>query len=219
MSKQDRGARYIAVEGPIGVGKTSLARRLSESLNAELIEEEAFDNPFLERFYQDPKRGAFPAQLFFLFSRARKIENIAQEELFDSVQVSDFLMHKDRLFAELTLDAEEFGLYEQVWQQLDIQSPRPDLVVYLQAPVDRLLARVASRGVGFEQTISRDYLERLMEAYARFFHTYEESPLLIVNAGDIDPVSNDEDFFQLLDVIEHTKSGRHYFNPATRGIA
>ena len=213
------GPRYIAVEGPIGVGKTSLARRLSESLDAVLIEEDAFQNPFLERFYRDPIRGALPAQLFFLFNRARKMEDIGQEELFETVRVSDFLMHKDRLFAELTLDAEEFQLYEQVWRQLGIDPPAPDLVVYLQAPADRLLARVANRGIAFEQMIDRDYLEKIMEAYARFFHTYEDSPLLIVNAGDIDPVGNDEDYFQLLDVIRNTNSGRHYFNPATRGIA
>ena len=219
MSELDSGPRYIAIEGPIGVGKTSLARRLSESLDAELIEEDAYENPFLERFYRDPKRGALPAQLFFLFNRARKMDDISEEDLFETVRVSDFLMHKDRLFAELTLDAEEFQLYEQVWRQLGINPPVPDLVVYLQAPADRLLARVASRGIAFEQMIGRDYLERIMEAYARFFHTYEDSALLIVNAGDIDPVSNDEDYFQLLDVIKNTNSGRHYFNPATRGIA
>ncbi len=219
MSEPDCGPRYIAVEGPIGVGKTSLARRLAESFDAELIEEDAMENPFLERFYRDPKRGALPAQLFFLFSRARKIDDMSQEDLFDTVRVSDFLMYKDRLFAELTLDAEEFQLYEQVWRQLGIHPPKPDLVVYLQAPADRLLTRVASRGIAFEQMIGREYLEKLMEAYARFFHTYDDSPLLIVNAADIDPVSNDEDYFQLLDVIRQTKSGRHYFNPAMRGIA
>jgi deoxyguanosine kinase len=205
--------RYIVVEGPIGVGKTSLAKRLARTLNAELVLEQADDNPFLERFYRNPKSGALPTQLFFLFQRSRQLEDLNQEDLFATTRVGDYLLDKDRLFARLTLDAEEYGLYEQVYAKLAIAAPAPDLVVYLQAPVDVLLERVARRGIRYEQQIERAYLEKLTEAYARYFHEYNASPLLIVNAAQSDFVNNDRDYAQLYEQILRSKRGRHYFNP------
>ena len=213
------GPRYIVVEGPIGVGKTSLAKRLAESFDSDLILEQAHENPFLERFYRNPRSAALPAQLFFLFQRARKIEEIRQSDLFSPVRISDFLMEKDRLFAELNLDPNELSLYDQVYQILELDPPTPDLVVYLQAPPSVLLHRVASRGVPYEQYIDAAYLGRLGEAYARFFYEYDAAPLLIVNATAIDPIHRDSDYQELLDVISRIKRGRHFFNPAIQTIA
>ena len=163
-------SRYIVIEGPIGVGKTSLARRLAHSLDSELLLEEAEANPFLERFYHNPRSAALPTQLFFLFQRARQIEELRQADIFSDTRISDFLIEKDRLFAEINLDRHELSLYDRVFESLNIEPPAPDLVVYLQAPVDTLLFRIARRGVEYEQRIARNYLERLNEAYARFFH-------------------------------------------------
>jgi deoxyadenosine/deoxycytidine kinase len=205
--------RYIAIEGPIGVGKTSLARRLAETLNAQLVLEHAEANPFLERFYRNPRVGALPAQLFFLFQRAQQQAALAQADMFGHVRVADYLLAKDDLFARMILDDEEYGLYRQVHDRLAINAPQPDLVVYLQAPVDVLLDRIARRGVAFEHHIDRAYLTRLNEAYARFFHAYEEGPLLIVNAAAIDPVSNEADYEELLGLIRSTVRGRLYYNP------
>lgn len=205
--------RYIVVEGPIGVGKTSLARRLADKLDATLILERADENPFLERFYRNPRAGAFPAQLHFLFQRAQQQAAMNQQDLFATVRVADYLLEKDRLFARLTLDTAEFDLYEQVYARLAIDAPKPDLVIYLQAPVDVLLERIAKRRVGYEQLIERDYLERLNEAYAQFFHGYADAPLLIVNAAAIDPVSNAADFEELFAAVGRARKGRQYFNP------
>jgi deoxyguanosine kinase len=205
--------RFVVVEGPIGVGKTSLARRLAKSFDSDLVLEQADENPFLERFYRSPKAGALPAQLFFLFQRARQLEELLQQDLFAATRVGDYLLDKDRLFARLTLDAEEYELYEQVYSKLAITAPQPDLVIYLQAPVDVLLERIARRGIRYEQQIDRAYLEKLMEAYARYFHEYSASPLLIVNAAQVDFVSNDADYAQLVEQVLRTKRGRHYFNP------
>lgn len=205
--------RYIVVEGPIGVGKTSLARRLADSLGSELLLEEAEDNPFLERFYRDPRNAALPTQLFFLFQRARQIQKLRQGDMFSPVRVADFLLEKDRLFARLNLDDDELALYEQVYSHLSLDAPVPDLVIYLQAPVDVLMKRIIRRGVSYEQVIQRDYLERLVDAYARFFHHYDASPLLIVNATEINPVNNERDYEMLLREALRTRSGRHYFNP------
>jgi deoxyadenosine/deoxycytidine kinase len=205
--------RYIVIEGPIGVGKTSLARRLSESFGSELMLEDAGGNPFLERFYEDPKSAALPTQLFFLFQRAQQMQMLKQHDMFTPVRVSDFLMDKDRLFAELTLDADELQLYQQVADKLSVQAPAPDLVVYLQAPVDVLRQRIIGRGIKSEQLIAHDYLTRLVDIYSRFFHQYDDSPLLIVNAADIDPVNKEDDYQLLLKRILSMRSGRHYFNP------
>ncbi len=217
---RDAGApRFIVVEGPIGVGKTALARRLAESLAADLILEEALENPFLERFYTEGKSAALPAQMFFLFSRARQMEEFRQSDLFASVRVSDYLFAKDRLFAELNLDADELALYDQIVDKLAVDAPVPDLVIYLQASVDVLGDRIARRGVGYENLIERRYLERLADIYARFFHGYNDGPLLIVNASQIDPVNNDADYEQLFRQIERTTGGRHFFNPTAAAFA
>ncbi len=212
------GPRYIVVEGPIGVGKTSLARRLAESFDSELLLEQPEENPFLERFYRNRRHAALPTQLYFLLQRARQIDEVHQSDLFAPVRIADFLIDKDRLFAELNLDANELKLYEQVASTLDLDPPVPDLVVYLQAPADVLLKRIAARGVPHEQLIEADYLERLGEAYARFFYDYTAAPLLIVNAASIDPIHRDADYEELLRMITSIKRGRHFFNPASEAL-
>jgi len=181
--------------------------------------EAAEANPFLERFYHDPRGGALPAQLFFLFQRARQIEDLRQADIFSDTRISDFLIEKDRLFAEINLDRQELRLYDQVFESLKVEAPVPDLVVYLQAPVDTLLFRIARRGIDYERRIGRHYLERLNEAYARFFHDYDLSPLLIVNAATIDPIHNEQHYNVLLEEICRIQSGRHFFNPVVSAMA
>jgi len=205
--------RYVVVEGPIGVGKTSLARRLARSFGSELVLEQGDENPFLERFYRNPRAAAFQTQLYFLFQRARQIQEVRQADLFERVRVADYLLDKDRLFARLTLDDEEFALYEQVYERLAIDAPVPDLVVYLQAPVDVLLERIARRGIQYEQVIERRYLERLVESYSRFFLEYGTAPVLMVNASEIDLVGSNADYTSLLKEVARARKGRHYFNP------
>ena len=205
--------RFIVVEGPIGVGKTSLVRKLATSLGAETVLEQADQNPFLERFYRNPRVGALPAQLYFLFQRAQQLAALNQQDLFAPVRVADYLLAKDRLFAKVTLDDEEFRLYEQVHDKLAVEAPKPDLVVYLQAPANVLLERIARRGIGYESLIDAAYLERLNDAYARFFHEYEAGPLLIVNAATIDPINNAADYDELLAAIRRVNRGRLYYNP------
>ena len=205
--------KFIAIEGPIGVGKTTLARKLAEYYNAELLLEEAEKNPFLPRFYQDPKGGALPTPLFFLFQRVQQLKELRQGDMFINSYVSDFLMDKDRLFAQVTLDSDEINLYQQVYDNLTIDTPQPDLVIYLQAPVEVLMERIRKRAIAHEAIIQKDYLEKISNAYMEFFHYYQNSPLLIVNASGIDLVENLNDYQQLLERINDTNSGRHYFNP------
>ena len=183
--------------------------------------EGAAENPFLERFYRNPRAHALQTQLFFLLQRTQQMQELRQGDMFEPVRVSDFLMEKDRIFARLTLDHEEFKLYEQVYSHLTLDVPVPDLVVYLQAPVDVLMRRVAKRGIGSERSIKPDYLQRLCETYTRFFHFYDDAPLLIVNAAEINLVDNESDYQALLEQIAAVKSGRQYFNamPEALGMA
>ena len=205
--------RFIVVEGPIGVGKTSLTRRLAASLSGEAILEQISDNPFLERFYKSGGSGALPAQLYFLFQRAKQLEDLRQSDLFSPVRVANFHISKDRLYAEVSLDREELALYEQMHAKMNIDPPVPDLVIYLQASVDVLLQRIVQRAIPYERFIERHYLEKITEAYARYYHNYDEAPLLIVNASSIDPVYNNDDYAQLFEQVCRTTSGRHFFNP------
>lgn len=205
--------RFVVIEGPIGVGKTSLARRLAQTWNSEMILEQAEFNPFLERFYRDPIGAALPAQLHFLFQRTHQLSALRQDDLFATKYVADYLLEKDKLFARVTLDEAEYELYEQVYARMVVDPPRPDLVIYLQAPVDVLLERIARRRIKAEQLIERAYLEKLNEAYARFFHDYDAAPTLIVNAATLDPLANEGDYAELLAAIARMKRGKLYFNP------
>ncbi|WP_439136179.1 deoxynucleoside kinase [Pseudomaricurvus sp.] len=205
--------RFIAIEGPIGVGKTTLAKNLARTLGHELMQENADANPFLERFYANPKAAALPTQLFFLFQRSQQIQDLQQQDMFQTSLVADFLMDKDQLFAQVTLDDDELNIYQQVYDQLDINAPAPDLVIYLQAPNDVLEDRIRTRGVQAERHIESDYLTTLNDAYMHFFHYYDRAPLLIVNAAELDLANNPDHYQQLVDYILTIKSGRHYYNP------
>ncbi len=204
---------YIVVEGAIGVGKTTLAKRLARTFNTELMLELAAENPFLPRFYSDPKSVALPTQLYFLFQRAKQIEALRQTDMFKPVQVSDFLIEKDKLFASVTLDDDELALYNQVYERLTLDAPVPDLVIYLQAPLDTLMQRIIERGIDYERPISRSYLKKISEAYVEFFYYYTTSPLLIVNTNEFNLSGNDRDYNLLLDHIKSLPPGKHYFNP------
>lgn len=204
---------YIVVEGPMGVGKTSLANRLAERFRADTLFEQPQDNPFLERFYQSREKYALPTQLHFLFQRSQQMKTLQQRDLFHSTVIGDFLLEKDRLFAQLNLDADELMLYEMIYNHLSPEMPRPDLVIYLQAPVSVLLGRIQRRGIDAELNVQGDYLKSLCDIYSQFFHSYARSPLLIVNAEHINYVDSDDDFNMLLEHILSISSGRHYFNP------
>jgi deoxyadenosine/deoxycytidine kinase len=211
--REARVPRYIAVEGPIGAGKSTLARRLADTFGHQTMLEEAADNPFLEAFYRQCSRNALATQLYFLFQRVRQLDLLRQADLFESGRVADYLIEKDRLFAQVNLAADEFGLYEMIFERLMPSAPRPELVIYLQAPVDVLFERVQRRGIAFEQMIERRYLEQLNEAYSQFFHFYDDAPLLIVNAASIDFANDDKHYNELVDYILQVGPGRHYFNP------
>ena len=204
--------RHIAVEGPIGVGKTSLARRLAERLGAELLLEQPGENPFLARFYKDMARYALPTQLFFLFQRARQLEALAQPDMFGRATVSDFLLDKDPLFARLTLSADEMTLYQRIYDAVRPQAPAPDLVVYLQAQPSTLVERVKRRAAEFERGITDEYLALLAESYARFFYGYTAAPVLIVNSENLNFVSRDADLELLLARMRGMKSRREFFS-------
>jgi deoxyadenosine/deoxycytidine kinase len=208
---------YVAVEGPIGVGKTTLAKRLAASFNHQTLLEDAEQNPFLERFYRNRNQAALATQLFFLFQRSQKIHDLRQADIFEPVRVADFLIEKDPLFARINLDSDEFQLYEKVYQQLTIDAPKPDLVIYLQASPDVLLGRIERRGIAAEKAIEHDYLERLNEVYSEFFLYYDDAPLLIVNASELDLANSEADYIHLVDYLLEIRSGRHYFNPTFFG--
>ena len=204
--------RYIVVEGPIGVGKTSLARRLAARMSADVLLEQPAENPFLERFYRDMPRYALPTQLFFLFQRLRQIEPLAQTDLFARATVSDFLLDKDPLFARLTLSGDELALYRRIFDSLRPQAPAPDLVIYLQAQPDTLIERVHRRGLEFERAISEDYLAQLAESYTRFFYQYNAAPVLIVNSENLNFVARDADLELLVGRMRGMRGRREFFN-------
>ncbi len=205
--------RYIVVEGPIGVGKTSLVDLLSERLGARKLLEVAEDNPILPNFYKDPRRYAFQTQLWFLLNRFRQQQELGQFDLFRQTLVGDYLFAKDKIFAYLTLEDHELALYERVHALLQVQVPTPDLVIFLQATTDALLQRIAIRGKGYEREIGRKYLDDLNAAYTHFFFHYTASPLLVVNTSDIDFVNRREDFEDLIEKIGQTRAGMHYYVP------
>ncbi|NRB37547.1 MAG: deoxynucleoside kinase [Pseudomonadales bacterium] len=205
--------KFIAIEGPIGVGKTSLAKRMANAFHYESLLENADDNPFLADFYQDQSQNALATQLFFLFQRAQQLKKLHQDDLFNSLYIADFMIEKDGLFAKSTLNPEEFKLYDQVYQQLNIDAPKPDLVLYLQASPQTLIQRINSRGVKAEQTIHADYLTLINEAYSNFFHYYDDAPLLIINAEQVDLINDEQAFVSLVKYMLTIKNGRHYFNP------
>jgi len=209
--------RYIVVEGPIGVGKTTLATRLAQSFDAELMLETPEENPFLGRFYENPRPNALPTQLYFLLQRVRQLEGLRQSDMFARVRVADYMLDKDRLFAELTLDADELELYDRVHRQIIGEVVQPDLVIYLQAPVKVLQERIANRGVEYESRMDPQYLQRLVTSYTRFFYHYDAAPLVIVNAAAIDLANRDEDYELLFRKLREIRKGRHYLNPLPFG--
>jgi deoxyguanosine kinase len=204
--------RYIVVEGPIGAGKTSLARRLAQHTGAATLLEKPDENPFLAKFYQDPLRYALATQLFFLFQRGNEVRDLAQMDLFRTSTVADYLLDKDMLFARLNLSDEEFALYQQIYRSLQLHAPEPDLVIYLQAEPETLAARVQRRARPYEQTISEIYLQRLSQSYSDFFYHYEAAPVLMVNNEHLNFVDGDEDFNLLLQRIETMRGPREFFS-------
>jgi deoxyadenosine/deoxycytidine kinase len=205
--------RYIAIEGPVGVGKTTLANKLGELLNYPLMLEPVTENPFLDRFYAEGSNQALPTQLFFLLHRAKQVTQIPEDDLFDQTLIADFMIEKDDLFARLTLDSEELELYQQIHKTLAIDPPKPDLVIYLQAPATVLRQRVLGRGLELERAIDVEYLDALADSYTEFFHYYSDAPVLIVNAAEIDFANNQRHFHALLEQILEMEGTRQFFNP------
>ncbi|XXF76405.1 deoxynucleoside kinase [Myxococcaceae bacterium GXIMD 01537] len=205
--------RYIVVEGPIGVGKTSLSNILSERFNARRVLEVVEENPFLANFYADRQKWAFQTQVFFLLSRFRQQQELFQQELFSSMTVSDYLFAKDRIFANLNLDGPELGLYDRVFDALGPRVTKPDLVIYLQARLDVLLHRIKKRGREFERKFDSAYLESLVHSYNDFFFHYNETPLLVVNTSDIDFVHSEADRENLLNAIRKARAGTQHYVP------
>ena len=218
LKKFDKLPKFIAVEGPIGAGKTTLSKLLADSFGYESSLEQPSENPFLPDFYINPSQAALATQLFFLFQMVKQMQELKQEDIFSPNRVSDFLLDKDKLFAKATLSAEELKLYEQIYQYLSIDLPTPDLVIYLQAETKTLYERVMHRGIEMEKTISFDYLELLNETYKEFFFEYERSPVLIVNSDYLDLQTSKSDYNllleKLLDYFNNPEGSKMYFNPS-----
>ncbi len=204
--------QFIAIEGPIGVGKSTLAKILADAFSADLVRDTETTNPYLKQFYKEPAEVALHTQLHFLLSRVDVLQNPAVMRP-TKPMVSDFLLDKDRLFAELTLDEDEWWMYTRIFDRISAQCPKPDLVIYLQAPLEKLIQRIERRGVSHEQAINSHYLQQLITIYERYFHEYTASPLLIVNASDINIADNPTDVQRLISEISALEGGRHYFNP------
>ena len=205
--------KYIAIEGPIGVGKTTLANKIAMTFNYDAFLEQPAENPFLNNFYRNPSQSALATQLFFLFQRMQQIQDLKQRSLFENVRVADFIIEKDRLFAEVTLSPEEMQLYDKVYEHITIDAPSPDLVIYLQAPIEILKERITKRGNINEQYLTLEYLERLNDAYSRFFLDYKDAPLLIINAADINLESNEADYESLVSMIMSNPKAKNFINP------
>jgi deoxyadenosine/deoxycytidine kinase len=206
--------KFIVVEGPIGVGKTTLARKLANNLNSELLLEKFLENPFLEKFYKDIDKYALSTQLHFLLQRKADLSKLDSVSSNNKNYVSDYFINKDKLFAKTVLSRNEFELYTKIYDALNITIPKPDLIIYLQADPDTLLERIKLRGNGFEKNITKDYLQKITDAYTQFFYSYKESPLLIINTSRVD-VNKSHDYVMLLDEISKDIKGKNYFNPST----
>ena len=206
--------KFIVVEGPIGVGKTTLARKLANNLNSELLLEKFLENPFLEKFYKDIDKYALSTQLHFLIQRKADLSKLDSVGSNNKNYVSDYFINKDKLFAKTVLSRNEFELYTKIFDALNITIPKPDLIIYLQAEPDILLERIKLRGNGFEKNITKDYLQKITDAYTQFFYSYKESPLLIINTSRVD-VNKSHDYVMLLDEISKDIKGKNYFNPST----
>ena len=206
--------KFIVVEGPIGVGKTTLATKLSHTLNSKLLLENFSNNPFLKNFYKDIKHYALPTQLFFLLQRSNEFADKKYNEIFDNSLVSDYFLDKDKLFAEITLTNDELILYKRIFKELNIKTPKPDLIIYLQADSSVLINRIKSRKINFEQDITEKYLQSVIDVYTNYFYNYDESPLLIINTSSVD-VNKPHDYSMLLQEINKEVKGKKYFNPST----
>ncbi|HEY3489444.1 MAG TPA: deoxynucleoside kinase [Candidatus Deferrimicrobiaceae bacterium] len=218
MTETNTHPRYIAIEGPIGVGKSSLAKSLAAAFNARLVREKTESNPFLDRFYEDPRTFAFQTQLFFLISRYRQQQvELAQGDLFEQSVVSDYILAKDKIFALINLEEDEISLYDSIYKLLSPNVPKPDLVIYLNARPEVLLNRVRKRGIGYERNISLDYLKTLSDAYNEYFFHYNETPLLVVNTSEIDFVGKPRDLDHLVREVKSMKRGTQHYIPLGSG--